>query len=47
MTLLGIAARNAILLLSHADHLVEAEGAFWSIETILHWRFPPLPSAQI
>lgn len=96
MTLFGIAARNAILLLSHADHLVAAEGASWSIETILratrervtpilmtalvtafglvplaigagqagreiqgpmalvilgglilHWRFPPLPSAQI
>ena len=35
VTLFGIAARNAILLLSHADHLVEVEGAAWSIETVL------------
>jgi len=35
VTLFGIAARNAILLLSHADHLVEAEGAAWSIDTVL------------
>ena len=35
VTLFGIAARNAILLLSHADHLVEAEGANWSLDTML------------
>ncbi|WP_176594100.1 efflux RND transporter permease subunit [Sphingobium sp. EM0848] len=35
VTLFGIAARNAILLLSHADHLLEAEGADWSAETVL------------
>mgnify|MGYP000921826880 CR=1 FL=1 len=35
ITLFGIAARNAILLISHADHLVEAEGRAWSLETVL------------
>lgn len=35
VTLFGIAARNAILLVSHADHLVEHEGAEWSVETVI------------
>ncbi|HEX7819715.1 MAG TPA: efflux RND transporter permease subunit [Sphingobium sp.] len=35
VTLFGIAARNAILLVSHVDHLVEAEGADWSLATVL------------
>ena len=35
VTLFGIAARNAILLVSHADHLVEAEGAPWTLDTVL------------
>lgn len=35
VTLFGVAARNAILLVSHADHLVETEGAPWTLETIL------------
>lgn len=34
VTLFGVAARNAILLLSHADHLVRVEGHPWSIETL-------------
>lgn len=35
VTLFGIAARNAILLVSHADHLVAAEGREWGLETVL------------
>jgi len=35
VTLFGIAARNAILLVSHADHLVKAEGQPWSLETVI------------
>lgn len=35
ITLFGISARNAILLVSHVDHLVLSEGAEWSLETVL------------
>lgn len=35
ISLFGISARNAILLVSHVDHLVSAEGADWSIDTVL------------
>lgn len=35
VTLFGIAARNAILLISHVDHLVEQEGEPWGLETVL------------
>jgi Cu/Ag efflux pump CusA len=35
VTLFGIAARNAILLVSHADHLVSAEGQLWSLATVI------------
>ena len=35
VTLFGIAARNAILLVSHADHLVQAEGQAWSLQTVI------------
>jgi Cu/Ag efflux pump CusA len=35
VTVFGVSARNAILLLAHYEHLVEAEGAPWSPETIL------------
>jgi Cu/Ag efflux pump CusA len=35
ITLFGISARNAILLIAHADHLVAEEGAAWSLETVL------------
>ena len=35
VTVFGISARNAILLLAHYEHLVETEGAHWNAETIL------------
>jgi len=35
VTVFGISARNAILLLAHYEHLVEAEGAPWDVETVL------------
>jgi CzcA family heavy metal efflux pump len=35
VTVFGVSARNAILLLAHYEHLVEAEGAPWTAETIL------------
>lgn len=35
VTLFGVAARNAILLISHAEHLVQAEGRSWSIEALV------------
>jgi CzcA family heavy metal efflux pump len=35
VTLFGIAARNAILLVSHAEHLVTAEGQDWSLATVI------------
>ncbi len=35
VTLFGVAARNAILLVSHVEHLVEVEGCDWSLETVL------------
>lgn len=35
VTVFGISARNAILLLAHYEHLVEAEGAAWNEATIL------------
>jgi Cu/Ag efflux pump CusA len=34
VTLFGVAARNAILLVSHLDHLVTEEGRDWSLETL-------------
>lgn len=35
VTVFGVGARNAILLLAHYEHLVEREGARWSDATIL------------
>jgi len=35
VTLFGIAARNAILLVSHADHLVDQEASQWNQETVM------------
>ncbi len=34
VTLFGVAARNAILLVSHLDHLMGAEGREWSLDTV-------------
>ena len=31
----GLAARNAILLVSHVQHMIEHEGRDWSVATIL------------
>ena len=36
VTVFGVSARNAILLLDHYEHLVEEEGAVWSLDTIIH-----------
>lgn len=35
VTLFGIAARNAILLIAHLDHLMEVEGHAWSEATVV------------
>lgn len=35
VALFGIAARNAILLVAHADHLVDVEGREWSPATVI------------
>jgi CzcA family heavy metal efflux pump len=35
VTLFGVAARNAILLISHLEHLIDQEGHGWSAETVL------------
>jgi Cu/Ag efflux pump CusA len=35
VALFGMAARNTILLVSHFDHLVRAEGQSWSFQTAL------------
>jgi CzcA family heavy metal efflux pump len=45
VTLFGIVARNSILLVSHADYLVEREGYDWSLATVLRAtreRFSPI-----
>ncbi len=35
VTLFGIVARNAILMIAHVNHLMTAENAQWSLETVL------------
>lgn len=35
VTLFGIVARNAILLVAHVEHLIGVEGAAWSLQTVL------------
>jgi len=35
VTVFGVSARNAILQLAHYEHLVEVEGAPWSLDTVI------------
>lgn len=45
VTVFGISARNAILLLAHYEHLVEREGTAWNAQTVLrgaHERLVPI-----
>ncbi len=35
VTLFGVSTRNAIMMLSHYDHLVNVDGAKWSLETAI------------
>ena len=45
VTLFGISTRNAIMLISHYDHLVRYEGATWGLETAVRGaveRFSPV-----
>ena len=35
VTLFGVVARNAILMIAHVDHLLAVEGAPWSLDTVL------------
>ncbi len=35
VTLFGVVARNAILMVAHVDHLMSSEGAAWSLDTVL------------
>jgi Cu/Ag efflux pump CusA len=35
VTVFGVSARNAILLLSHYEHLVETEGTIWGVDAVL------------
>ena len=35
VTLFGVVARNAILMIAHVDHLMAGEGADWSLDTVL------------
>ncbi|MCW5626034.1 MAG: efflux RND transporter permease subunit, partial [Burkholderiales bacterium] len=44
VTLFGITLRNAIMLVSHYQHLVDVEGAPWNTETMLRGAAERLPS---
>ncbi|HWG71728.1 MAG TPA: efflux RND transporter permease subunit [Steroidobacteraceae bacterium] len=45
VTVFGVSARNAILQLAHYEHLVEVEGAAWSVDLVIRGaneRFVPI-----
>ncbi len=44
VTLFGITVRNSIMLLSHYRHLVETEGKYWDIDTVILGAQERLPS---
>jgi Cu/Ag efflux pump CusA len=44
VTLFGITVRNSIMLLSHYQHLVEAEGKSWNVATAIQGAQERLPS---
>lgn len=44
VTLFGITLRNSIMLVSHCQHLVEVEGAPWTLDTALRGAQERLPS---
>ena len=44
VTLFGITVRNSIMLLSHYQHLVEAEGKKWNMDTVILGAQERLPS---
>lgn len=47
VTLFGITVRNSIMLLSHYRHLLEEEGAAWSLETAVRGAQERLPSILV
>lgn len=47
VTLFGITLRNSIMLVSHYQHLVEAEGLPWNLETAIKGSEERLPSILI
>src|SRR5258706_250044 len=47
VTVFGVSARNAILQLAHYEHLVEVEGAPWSLDVVIRGaneRLIPIPT---
>jgi CzcA family heavy metal efflux pump len=44
VTLFGITLRNSIMMISHFQHLVDAEGCVWNLETCIRGASERLPS---